>query len=272
MPYAFHGRRIIFNNWLHWIKDSNLQQDLENEIGKSEDSDPKDWSKKAYKSKLYSDFVNSRIAQGELASSEIGNMYTASIFMSLLSFLSDNYRNNKDIAKKIDKSVFPGLQGGPHMNNVAGKAVAFGEALTDNFRSYSAQVIKNAQAMAEVFIDEGITIVNGGTDNHLLLVDVTKGFADDINGGKVAQTQLDEIGITLNMNVIPNDPKSALDPSGIRFGTPAITTRGMGEDECREIASIMIGYLRDTTDTHRKSAKNRISELAKRFPVPRSFV
>ena len=98
LPYAFHGRRIIFNNWLHWIKDSNLQQDLENEIGKSEDSDPKDWSKKAYKSKLYSDFVNSRIAQGELASSEIGNMYTASIFMSLLSFLSDNYRNNKDIA------------------------------------------------------------------------------------------------------------------------------------------------------------------------------
>ena len=98
LPYAFHGRRIIFNNWLNWIKDSNLQQDLENEIGKSEDSDPKDWSKKAYKSKLYSDFVNSRIAQGELASSEIGNMYTASIFMSLLSFLSDNYRNNKDIA------------------------------------------------------------------------------------------------------------------------------------------------------------------------------
>ncbi|WP_299097091.1 hydroxymethylglutaryl-CoA synthase [uncultured Winogradskyella sp.] len=98
LPYAFHGRRIIFNNWLNWIKDSNLQQDLENEIGKPEDSDPKDWSKKAYKSKLYSDFVNSRIAQGELASSEIGNMYTASIFMSLLSFLSDNYRNNKDIA------------------------------------------------------------------------------------------------------------------------------------------------------------------------------
>lgn len=181
-------------------------------------------------------------------------------------------RNNKDIAKKIDKSVFPGLQGGPHMNNVAGKAVAFGEALTDNFRSYSAQVIKNAQAMAEVFIDEGITIVNGGTDNHLLLVDVTKGFADDIDGGKAAQTQLDEIGITLNMNVIPNDPKTALDPSGIRFGTPAITTRGMGEDECREIASIMIGYLRDTTDTHRESAKSRITDLAKRFPVPRSFV
>ncbi len=98
LPYAFHGRRIIFNNWLNWIKDSNLQQDLENEIGKPEDSDPKDWSKKAYKSKLYSDFVNLRIAQGELASSEIGNMYTASIFMSLLSFLSDNYRNNKDIA------------------------------------------------------------------------------------------------------------------------------------------------------------------------------
>lgn len=97
LPYAFHGRRIIFNNWLNWIKDSNLQQDLENEIGKPEDSDPKDWSKKAYKSKLYSDFVNSRIAQGELASSEIGNMYTASIFMSLLSFLSDNYRNKKDI-------------------------------------------------------------------------------------------------------------------------------------------------------------------------------
>lgn len=98
LPYAFHGRRIIFNNWLNWIKNSNLQQELENEIGKPEDSDPKDWSKKAYKSKLYSDFVNSRIAQGELASSEIGNMYTASIFMSLLSFLSDNYRKDNDIS------------------------------------------------------------------------------------------------------------------------------------------------------------------------------
>jgi glycine hydroxymethyltransferase len=187
-------------------------------------------------------------------------------------------RNSAEIAKKIDKSVFPGLQGGPHMNNVAAKAVAFGEALTKNFRDYARQIIDNAQAMAAVFDDEGIQIVNGGTDNHLLLVDVTQGsdnnkaFSSEINGGKAAQQQLDEIGITLNMNVIPNDRKTALDPSGIRFGTPAITTRGMTAEQCREIAATMIGYLRDTTDTHRQAAKSRITDLAKRFPVPKTFV
>jgi glycine hydroxymethyltransferase len=181
-------------------------------------------------------------------------------------------RNDAEIAKKIDKSVFPGLQGGPHMNNIAAKAVAFGEALTDNFREYSRAVIENARAMAEVFQNEGITIVNGGTDNHLLLLDVSTGFASDITGGKTAQSQLDEIGITLNMNVIPNDPKTPLDPSGIRLGTPAITTRGMGVEECREIASIMIAYLRDTTDTNRQQSKAMIVELANRFPVPSSFV
>jgi len=181
-------------------------------------------------------------------------------------------RNDAKIAKKINSAVFPGLQGGPHMNNIAAKAVAFGEALTDNFRDYSVQVIKNAQAMAEVFQDEGITVVNGGTDNHLLLVDVTSGFADDITGGKAAQQQLDEIGITLNMNMIPNDTRTPMDPSGIRFGTPAITTRGMTEIECRELNSIMIAYLRDTTDTHRAEAKAKITELANRFPVPKVFV
>ena len=164
------------------------------------------------------------------------------------------------------------------MNNVAGKAVSFGEALTANFQDYARQVILNAQAMAEVFQNEGVNVINGGTDNHLLLVDVSKSpdgkrpFASDIDGGKAAQNQLDEIGITLNMNMIPNDKKSALDPSGIRFGTPAITTRGMREAECREIASVMIAYMRDTTDTHRQSAKTRITELANRFPVPKVFV
>lgn len=181
-------------------------------------------------------------------------------------------RNDAEIAKRVDKSVFPGLQGGPHMNNVAGKAVAFGEALTENFREYSRQVIENARAMAEVFQNEGINIVNGGTDNHLLLLDVTSGFASNITGGKAAQQQLDEIGITLNMNVIPNDKKTALDPSGIRMGTPAITTRGMGSDECREIAAIIVAYLRDTTDTNRHQARAQILDLANRFPVPKMFI
>lgn len=181
-------------------------------------------------------------------------------------------RDNAEIAKKIDKAVFPGLQGGPHMNNIAGKAVAFGEALTDNFKAYADQVLRNAKAMEATFRNEGITMVNGGTDNHLLLLDVTSGFSDEITGGKSAQEQLDEIGITLNMNVIPDDPRSPLDPSGIRLGTPAITTRGFTENECHEVATIMIGYLRDTTDTHQAEAREHIKDLANRFPIPEQFV
>jgi glycine hydroxymethyltransferase len=135
-------------------------------------------------------------------------------------------RESEDLAKKINKAVFPGMQGGPHMHIIAGKAVAFGEALTPAFKIYAEQILKNAKAMEVVFKREGIRLLGGGTDNHLLLADV---FGSLGITGQEAETVLDEVGITLNKNMIADEPRSALDPSGIRFGTPAMTTRNMKE-------------------------------------------
>jgi glycine hydroxymethyltransferase len=150
-------------------------------------------------------------------------------------------RENETIAKAIDKSIFPGLQGGPHMASVAAKAVAFGEALTPEFQKYAAQILKNAKAMEKVFLGHGIRLISGGTDNHLLLADV---FGSLGITGKEAQIVLDEVGITLNMNSIADDPRSPMDPSGIRFGTPAITTRKFTEKECVQVAELMIETLK----------------------------
>jgi len=135
-------------------------------------------------------------------------------------------RESEELAKKIDKSVFPGLQGGPHMHIVAAKAVAFGEALKPGFKKYAAQILKNAKAMEKVFRDNKIRMITGGTSNHLILADVWGSLGVT---GKEAQETLDEVGITLNMNMIAGDTRKPLDPSGIRFGTPAITTRGFKE-------------------------------------------
>lgn len=179
-------------------------------------------------------------------------------------------RESEEIAKKIDKMVFPGLQGGPHMNVIAAKAVAFGEALHPNFQAYAAQVIKNAKAMEEVFKREGIRMLGGGTSNHLILADVFGSLG--ISGGE-AEAALDEVGITLNKNAIADDPRKPMDPSGIRFGTPAITTRGFGEAECAEVAELMIETLRGKGDASvQNRVRGRIQELAARFPVPESFV
>ena len=164
-------------------------------------------------------------------------------------------------AEVIDKSVFPGFQGGPHENNIAAKAVAFGEALTPEYKEYAKQIMKNAKVLEKKFSTAGYKICFGGTDNHLLLVDVTpKGIS-----GKEAQIELDKAGITINKNMIPDDPRKPMDPSGIRLGTPALTTRGMKESEMEIIAE----YIFDVLEKRRtpEEVKKDVVTLAKKFPI-----
>lgn len=178
-------------------------------------------------------------------------------------------RENEEFAKKIDKMVFPGLQGGPHMNNIAAKAVCFSEALRPEFKTYSAQILKNAKAMAEVFQERNIRMLGGGTSNHLILADVYGSMGIT---GKEAETVLDEVGITLNKNMIADDPRKPMDPSGIRFGTPAITTRGFKEEECREVARLMLDTLENKdNEAKKKEIRARILELARQLPIPDQF-
>lgn len=179
-------------------------------------------------------------------------------------------RESEEIAKKIDKAIFPGIQGGPHMHTIAAKAIAFGEAQTPAFAEYSQQILKNAKAMEAVFRREGVRMIGGGTDNHLILADV---FGSLGVTGKEAQTVLDEVGITLNMNSIAGDTRKPLDPSGIRFGTPAITTRGFKEAQCARVAELMLATLRNKDSASEKETiRNEIRELAAEFPIPESFV
>ncbi|MDQ3244963.1 MAG: serine hydroxymethyltransferase [bacterium] len=179
-------------------------------------------------------------------------------------------RESEELARKIDKAIFPGIQGGPHMHTIAGKAVAFGEALNPKFKIYAKQILKNAKAMEKVFKKNKIRMIGGGTDNHLILADV---FGSLGMTGKEAQTVLDEVGITLNMNSIANDTRKPLDPSGIRFGTPAITTRGFKERECAQVAELMIKTLKNKDDKKIKlEIKKDIKKLARKFPIPKKFV
>jgi glycine hydroxymethyltransferase len=179
-------------------------------------------------------------------------------------------RDNEEIAKKVNKAVFPGLQGGPHMNLVAAKAVAFGEAMTPAFKEYAAQILKNAKAMEGVFHAAGIRMLGGGTSNHLILADV---FGSLGISGQEAEVALDEIGITLNKNMIADETRSALDPSGIRFGTPAMTTRRMKETEAVKVAELMVDCLKHIKDSTKKAElKAEVEALCLKFPVPESFV
>jgi glycine hydroxymethyltransferase len=179
-------------------------------------------------------------------------------------------RESEEIAKKIDKSIFPGIQGGPHMHTIAAKAVAFKEAMTPEFKEYAKQVLKNAKAMEEVLRENNIRMIGGGTDNHLILADV---FGSLGVTGKEAQTVLDEVGITLNMNSIANDTRKPLDPSGIRFGTPAITTRGFKEEDCKEVARLLIETLKNKDDEGKKAEiKEKIKMLAHAHPIPETFI
>lgn len=179
-------------------------------------------------------------------------------------------RESEELAKRINKAVFPGMQGGPHMHIIAAKAVSFKEADTPAFRAYTAQILKNAKAMEAVFRREGVRLLCGGTDNHLLLADV---FGSLGITGQEAETVLDEVGITLNKNMIADDPRPALDPSGIRFGTPALTTRNMKEGEATSLAELMIETMRAKDDGAKKATiKSKVTELCLAFPVPESFV
>ncbi len=179
-------------------------------------------------------------------------------------------RESEEIGKKIDKMVFPGLQGGPHMNNIAAKAIAFGEALQPAFQTYAAQILKNAKAMEKVFLDNGIRLLTGGTSNHLLLADV---FGSLGIPGQEAETLLDRVGITLNKNSIADDTRKPMDPSGIRFGTPAITTRKFTEKESARVAELMVDAMKQKGDEKKLDAiREDIRTLCKQFPIPESFV
>lgn len=171
----------------------------------------------------------------------------------------------KQHAKAIDKAVFPGLQGGPHEHIIAGKAVAFKEALEPAFKEYAKQIRKNAKVMEEEFRKLGYDMAFGGTENHLLLINVIpKGLT-----GKEAQVALDKAGITLNKNMIPDDPRGPMDPSGIRLGTPAITTRGMKEDDMKKIVVWIDEVIKNFKDeTILSRIKGEVKEFCLKFPVP----
>ncbi len=172
----------------------------------------------------------------------------------------------KDHASKIDAGVFPGLQGGPHMNNVAGAAVTFKKAAEPAFRAYAEQTMANAKVLAAALIDEGVSLITGGTDNHMMVMDVVKSFGVD---GRIAQEALDRIGITANKQVIPDDPLPPVRPSGLRLGTPACTTRGMTEDDMRRIAGWIAAVLRAPDDEAATAKMKAETEaLCRSYPVP----
>lgn len=167
-------------------------------------------------------------------------------------------------AKAIDKAVFPGLQGGPHENVIAAKAVAFLEALQPEFKTYAKQIRLNAKILEQELSSRGYRLLFGGTDNHLLLIDVS---SKGVTGGE-AEKALDMVGITVNKNMIPDDPRSPFDPSGIRLGTPALTSRGMKEEEMKQIAAWIDEAITHREDTaHLEGLRTNIKELTKRFPL-----
>ncbi|MUV37394.1 Glycine hydroxymethyltransferase [Lentibacillus sp. JNUCC-1] len=167
-----------------------------------------------------------------------------------------------DDAKKIDKSVFPGMQGGPLMHVIAAKAVSFKEALSDEFKTYAQHIVDNAKALAEALQEEGLRVVSGGTDNHLLLMDVKP-----LNlTGKIAEEVLDDIGITTNKNTIPFDTESPFVTSGVRIGTAAVTTRGFGTEDMKEIASIIADTLKNHEDKQQlETSRSRVDALTGKF-------
>ena len=171
---------------------------------------------------------------------------------------------DEELGKKINKAVFPGIQGGPLMHVIAAKAVALGEALQPSFKEYGAQVVKNAAALADELTKLGYRIVSGGTDTHVMLVDLTN---KDVTG-KEAQTLLDEVNITANRNTIPFEPRSPFVTSGIRLGSPALTTRGFREEDMREVARIIAHVLDAPTDESRRAeARRRVDALCKKYPI-----
>ncbi len=172
---------------------------------------------------------------------------------------------SEEFAKPIDKTIFPGLQGGPLMHVIAGKAVAFGEALTPAYRAYTKQVIENAMAMSDTFVERGLKVISGGTDTHLLLLDV-----DSIGmSGKQAEKALEKVGVTVNKNTIPGDPRPPTQASGIRIGSPAVTTRGFGVDESRWVANLIADVLQQPEDEALlERAQEEVHAVSSKFPLP----
>ena len=171
---------------------------------------------------------------------------------------------NEEIEKKLNSAIFPGIQGGPLMHIIAAKAVSFKEAMSDDYKTYQKKVRINAQAMADVFIDRGFDVVSGGTDDHLFLVS----FIEQGLTGKAVDAALGSAHITVNMNAVPNDPQSPFITSGIRVGTPAVTTRGFGESECRELASWMCDICDNLNDQSViEEVKSKVAELCAKHPV-----
>ena len=170
--------------------------------------------------------------------------------------------NDEELAKRIDKAIFPGIQGGPLMHVIAGKAMCFKEALGDDFKAYQAQVVKNAKTLADSLVEEGFDIVSGGTDNHLMLVDVRKFSLT----GKELERRLDDIGVTCNKNAIPFDPEKPFVTSGIRLGSPAVTTRGFKEEDMKIVAKIVkIAALGD--ETKYDEARAMVKALCDKYPL-----
>lgn len=170
----------------------------------------------------------------------------------------------EEFAKAIDKAVFPGMQGGPLMHVIAAKAVAFGEDLEDSFKEYAKQIKKNEKVLSDELQKNGIRVVSGGTDTHVLLADMT-----DIGiNGKIAQNVLDEVGITCNKNTIPFEKLSPFVTSGIRLGSPALTTRGLVEEDFREVADIICAVLKAPEDEAvKENAKARVQVICKKYPL-----
>ena len=169
----------------------------------------------------------------------------------------------EELAKDIDRSVFPGQQGGPLMHVIAAKAVALGIASTEPFRARQRQTIANARALAEGLQAGGVEVLTGGTDVHLVLVDLTPTGLD----GKTAESRLEEVGITVNRNAIPFDERPPMNPSGLRIGTPALTTRGLLEDDLREVAAVIAAALSDDFEAQKASLAERTRALMDRYPL-----
>ena len=170
--------------------------------------------------------------------------------------------NDEEIAKKINKAIFPGTQGGPLMHVIAAKAVAFGEALKPEFKAYQHQIILNAQTLAKGLLEEGFDLVSGGTDNHLMLVDLRPMKIT----GKEFEARLDAVHMTANKNAIPNDPEKPFVTSGVRVGTPAVTSRGLAEEEMKTIAHLL-GLVAKDYEHQADAVRAQVAELCKRFPL-----
>ncbi len=171
--------------------------------------------------------------------------------------------NDEELATQINKAIFPGQQGGPLMHIIAAKAVALGIAASEPFRARQRQTVANAQAFGEALIENGVDVLTGGTDVHLVLVDLSPTGLD----GKTAEDRLEQVGITVNRNAIPFDERPPMNPSGLRIGTPALTTRGLVEDDMREIGQVIASALSDSFESEREALAERTRSLMDRYPL-----